>query len=504
MKYKFLLPLLLASSVLAFNACTDDDNEDVGASVQPAGDLLTTFSNKVDVATSSFLADSTLSKADYLYLGQYTDSHYGTTQCEFMSQFDARLGGLSVPLTSVSTNTRTSGIYYSLLTQIDSAYGDITEITDASDIVVDSAFYRISFDSDFMGDSTALQAINVYALTGVLPTNARHYTNTNPDDYCDKKTLLGSLAYQVAGKYYAADSTRILQVPIDLDYAAKVLDVYKSDSKIKTQSQFNQEFPGIYVAHSFNEGAIIKLLTSGLVVYYHFQGKIHTSYNGEDTVVDSRTLGKKNPLVASILISCNKSVERVNIFKHPNASALTSLANSTEFTHVMSPLGLYTKVDIDYQSIYDSIEAKAGSDLSRISINSASLKLTSSPITWSTKLAKAGNTYMLLINRDSIGDFFYYNKTPDGLYSFIAMRDTSNNAYAFDLSRAIQMKLRNPDQYEKVLDNLVVLPITITSSSSSYYYHQQFFPTGTRLYRSSAADVKLRPSIDLVYTRREE
>lgn len=507
MKFKFILPL--AFLFLGINACTDDE-EGVGASVQPAGDLLSAYSNRIDVSTNSILVDSVLYKADFLYLGQYTDTYLGTTQCEFISQFDARVGGISIPDTSLYSYTNKLGVNQKWLYQMDPNYGYITEITNPREVEIDSAFFLIRFDGDVIGDTNALQAIDVYALNATLPTYGRHYSNVNPADYCDKSRRIGSLAYQTANrmmkKYSSSDDKevpRILEVPVDLDFAKEVAGAYMKNSGITNQRQFNDKFPGIYVAHSFNEGAIIKINTCFLRLYYHFQGDIHTSYQGRDTVIDSRSLGRANPLVKSVSIACDKSVERVNVFKHPNNSSLKTLINSSEFTYASSPASLYTQVDIDYKAICDSIKEKAGSDFSKLAVNSALLKLKAANLNWSTKLKKTPNQYMLLINRDSIANFFYWNKTPDGMYSFSASLDTSDYSFSFDLSHAVQMRLKERKGSENMLENMVVVPLYVTSSSERYYYHQQLWPTMSRFYKNTATEAKLRPCIDLVYTRRE-
>lgn len=518
MKFKYILPLSLFA--LSFSACTDDE-EGLGASVQPAGDLLSAFSNRIDVTSKSILVDSVLYKADYLYLGQYTDTYFGTTQCDFISQIDARLNGIFVPDTTLYNNSNDTtafidpnklGIKVTSLSQIDPNYGRITAITDPTDVKIDSAYFLIRFDGDdgVIGDTNALQAIDVYALNSSLPTYQKHFSNINPADYCDKSMKLGSLAYQTANRKMTKYSSkgdkevpRILEVPIDLDYAQNILSAYMKDSGIKYQSQFNEKFPGLYVAHSFNEGAIVRITTCFLRLYYHYQGKIHTTYNGNDTIVDSKSLGRANPLVKSISIACDKSVERVNVFNHPNKSSLQTLASSSDFTYVSSPSGLYTAVDVDYSVIKDSILKNSGTDASKISVNSALLKMKAANLNWPTKLKKTPNQYMMLINRDSIADFFYWNKTPDGLFSFSASLDTSDYSYSFDLSRAVQCRLRDAKNADEMLKNLVVIPVYVTSSGERYYYHQQLWPTGARFYKSSSTEEKFRPCIDLVYTRRE-
>lgn len=515
MKYRYLLSLLIAAATMGLFACSDDnDGQDVGASVQPAGDQLSTFSNKVGVATSSLLVDSVLSKNDYLYLGQYSDPQFGAIQCEYMSQFDARLDGISLPDATLidsfqMVNKTKNGIYDGILKQADPNYGLITAISEVGEVKVDSAFFILRFDADVMGDTTALQAIDLYALSGLLPANARHYSNINPAEYCDKKLLLGSLAYQIAGKYSekyadALETPRLLEVPFDKDYANEIAQAYVKGSAIKYQSDFNKKFPGVYVAHSFNEGGVIKVITSYLLFYYHFDANIHTTYEGRDTVIDSRKLGKMNPLVRSLTLGCNKSVERVNLFNHPDKAVLKGFLSDKEFTYGTSPAGLCTKVEIDFQAIRDSIVEKAGYDSTKISVNSAALSIKAKDLNWATAYSKKPGNYMLLIDRDSVENFFYYNLIPDGVTSMRAVYDTLDG-YQFDLARAVQLRIKNPEKNKHLLQNMVMMPVVMTRSSETgtYFYHQQFWPTATRLYRHTASDEKLRPSIDLVFTKRE-
>ena len=496
--FRSVCVLLAIPFAVTFSSCKDDDGDDVGYNIQPQGDLLTTYSNGVFVNTSSVLTDSVLSKTDYLFLGQYTDSHFGSTQAEFIAQMDARIGGISLPDTSVvSKSSSISGILNTLMTSLDSKYGDITEITNPSDLQLDSAFYYIGYEDEFIGDSLSIQAIDVYALDNEMTRFAKYYTNAKYSDYCKKQTLLGSLAYQVAGK-------RVIKVPIDMDYAQSLADVYTGKSDIKSQADFNSKFKGVYVSHSFNEGAVIKVSVAGVIVYYHYNADIHTTYDGRDTVVNTKSLSV-NPLSTSFFLSSNKSVERINLISHPDVSALQSLVGGHDFTYSTSPAGLYTKVEIPFQQIRDSVMAKCD-DSSKVAFNAVNLKLYTKSIDWSTKLDKDPSTYMLLINRDSIHDFFYSDEYPDYLNSFSAKWDSTCSCYNFDISTAVQAKLTKNQSgaYDHLLENLVVLPITVTSSDdSNYYYYQQLWLTSARFYGDESSTVDMRPRIDVVYTRRE-
>lgn len=60
--------LWMVIPLTALLSCEDD--EGVGSSIQPSEDVLSTYSNKVDVVTSSVLTDSVLSRYDYFILGR--------------------------------------------------------------------------------------------------------------------------------------------------------------------------------------------------------------------------------------------------------------------------------------------------------------------------------------------------------------------------------------------------------------------------------------------------
>lgn len=491
-KSLFFLSLLVLS--VGFVSCEDDTDEDVGSSIQPKGDQLHTYSNMVSVSSSSMLVDSALSKSDYIYLGQYTDSKFGVVQDEFLTQLDARIGGFTLPDTSVATSSSSSsGIYYNLMNDIDSLYGSISSITEPENFTVDSVFFYLSYEDDFLGDSTALQALSVYSLNNSLPKQNKCFTNLNPTTFCSKDTLLGTLAYQVKNK-------RVLKVPLDLNYGKRLANVYLGNSSITSQAKFNNEFKGLYVSHSFNEGAIIKVSVAGVMVYYHYDANIHTTYNGNDTIVNTKKLSV-NPLATSFFLSANKSVSRVNVMRHGDKSNLKSMAGNTEYTYTFTPSGIYTAVDIPFDSFIDSVRSKSSVD-SLISFNSVQLKLFTKNLDWSTKLSKSPNSYMLLISKDSVVNFFYNNSTPDKIHSFYAPFDTTNNCYSFDISKAAQLKFTGKDS--SLLRNMVVVPIYLSNSDDVYYYNQQLWPTAVQLYSSSVSDLKLRPRLDVIYTKREE
>ncbi len=489
---KVLRFVFLFLSVLPFAGCKDDDG--VGVSVQPDEDVLHTCSNRVNVATESVLSDSVLSKYDYFLLGRYRDERFGETTAEFVTQLDARIGGVSVPDTTiVSSSSASSGILKTLLTSIDSLYGDITAINNPSEPVLDSVQFYLQYSSDFFGDSVSLQAVSVYELNNSL-TERRTFTTEKAEKYCDKSLPLGSLSYQVQNR-------RSLAIPLSMDFGKRLMSVYANGSTIKNQSQFNELFKGIYVSHSFNQGAVVQVTVAGVQLFYHYDADITTSYDGEIVTVKASEVKSAdgsvlNPLVASVFLSANKSVKRVNIVQQDDLHALVPTLNKSGNTYTYTPAGLYTAVNIDFAAMMDSIRMTG--DTSKVMFNSAKLILHRNNLDWNTSLKSS--TFLLLIGKDEVTDFFYNNGQPDGVSSFVTSIDTSKNTYTFNITAPLQNKMRGG--VSTFSDDLVLVPVIRQSESDNYYYRQQLWLTATSFYSATAEKDSLRPRLDIVYTRR--
>jgi hypothetical protein len=502
MKLKSVFFILL--SVFLLTGC--EDNEEVGAIIQPSGDRLTTNSNMVDVLTSTVLSNAVLSKYDDLILGEYTDSKFGTIQAEFMSQIDARIKGLRIPETNVvSPSSSTLGIRSDLLKNFDSKYGDIKSITSTRNLTVDSVVYLIQYGNDFFGDSTALQAVNIYALNKTLNSDSeKYFTNTEIAEFSKKDTLLGYAPYQI-------QNSRQIRVPLDIEFGKRLAKVYQGETAITTQAQFNDFFKGVYVSHSFNQGGIIKVEVSGILLYYSYEADIQTTYEGKDTIIDSKELknpdgSRFNPLVSSIFLSANNAVDRVILINRQSDEDFTSLLEETDVTYTYTPTGLYTNVQIPFSAMIDSIKAKQENEevdvdfSKKVFFNSAKLKIYTKELNWDTKLKKTPNSHILLIPRDSIVPFFYENRIPDEKYSFLGNYNETTKSYTFDLTKALQKKLAD----EVVLsENMVLVPIVVNQTDNIYYYTQELWITATMLHGKNSPDVEKRPRIDMIYTQRK-
>lgn len=488
------------AALLSLASCKDDGQ--VGSVIQPEEDLLHAYSGMANLPSASIKVDSTLSKAERFYLGEYSDPVFGTTKVEFMSQIDSRIDGLLFPNTTVVTaKSSTSGILDSLLQGWNSKYGKIVSIDSPTNVVVDSAFFEMNYSSTFFGDSTTLQAVKVYALNADLDKSKLFYTDTKVADYCNKDTLLGSASYQI-------QNSRRIRIPISSEYINRLLSVY-SNPNVTTQEQFNKLFKGVYVSHSFNGGGIIDIISSGFHVFYKYDALVKTTYDGRDTIVNTAKIKNSNGEKMSILatdlfLSANKSVARINVVEHEDLDDRYDALKDDEFTYIFAPAGIYTTVDVLTKTVKDSIK-KNVSDLSKVMFNSARLKVWAKDLDWKTDLSKRSYPYLLLMRRDSVVPFFAKNKAPDGETAIIAGYDTVSCAYSFDVTKAMQMEIKGNTTID---GEMVIVPVNrgigdVTYNSYVYTYNQVFTTSAARLYGDDAEDVSKRPRIDFVYTKRE-
>jgi hypothetical protein len=499
MKFKTIFFILL--SVFLLTNC--EDNDQIGAIIQPDEDRLTTNSNRVDVFTSTILTDSVLSRSNYLLLGEYTDSKFGTVQTEFMSQIDSRIKGLRIPGTNVvSPSSSTLGIRSDLLTAFDSKYGNIESINSPRNLVVDSVIYLIQYGDTFFGDSTALQAVSIYALNKTLNSSSeKYFTNTDITEFCQKDTLLGYAPYQI-------QNSRQIRVPLNIELGKRLAKVYQGETSIKTQSEFNEFFKGVYVSHSFNKGGIIKIDVSGILLYYSYEADIKTTYEGRDTLVNSAELknpdgSRFNPLVSSIFLSTNNAVDRIILVNHELKSDIASTLMDNKFTYTFTPTGLYTNVQIPFSTMVDSVKQEESEEVnfSKVFFNSAKLKLYTQDLDWNTKLSKTPNNYMVLIPRDSIVPFFYGNKIPDNKHAFLGTYNSTDKCYTFDLTQAVQKKMT--EETSPLSENMVLVPVEVKQIDNVNYYLQELWVTATMLHGKDSPDIEKRPRIDMIYTRRK-
>ncbi|MBO5828219.1 MAG: DUF4270 domain-containing protein [Paludibacteraceae bacterium] len=472
--------------------CSDEDG--VGSIIQPEEDFLHSYSNGLEVGTSTIKSDSVLSKSESLLLGRYVDAKFGEIKAEFLTQLDARLGGgIVLPDTTVvAANSGMSGILNSMLQSVDEKFGLIKSVYSPSNLTVDSVVYIIQYGSDFMGDSTSLQALSVYELTKEL-TNQHYYTDVDVSEYCDKSNLLGATSFQV--KNY-----REIRIPLKVELGEKLVSIYNTSSDIKTQEDFNSFFKGVYVSHSFNRGTILNVLVSGVLVYYSFDAIISTSYDGRDTVLTSSQIEDRysiNPLVSSVFLSANKAVQRVNAIQHSDLESVYEDLQVDTLTYVFTPSGFYTAVSIPFKSMMDSIRLNA-EDTSKVMFNSVKLRFYYAKKYWDTDLLQSAN--MLLIDKKEVESFFYENKQPDGITSFVSSMDTTAKAYIFNITAATQEKIFGGGAYG---DDLVLVPVVKTAVNGNIYYRQQLWLTTALLYGDNVLNKEKRPRLDMVYTKRE-
>lgn len=487
--YKLPIYVLCLLGIL-MNSC--DEDSVVGVSIQPEEDLLQAYNSHITISTNTIVTDSILSKADYLLFGRFSDNLFGEVSAEYMTQLDARIGGIILPDTTiVDNNSATTGILNTLLSDIDSKYGKIKSVKNVRNFKIDSTQYIIRYDDDFWGDSTALQAVQVYELNQGLDAE-KYYTNVKPSEFCDESILLGEANYQIK-------NSREINIPLSEEFGNRIAGFYM-EKKGASQKDFNDFFKGVYVKHAFNEGTILKVTVSGILIYYHYDADLVTTVEGRDTVVTTESLlatHKVNPLVTSFFLSGNKSVKRANAIQHEDWAETVQRLQSKdgENTFTYTPAGVYTEVSIPFEEIMDSVKLHA-TDTTKVKFNSVRLVLHRQAM--NNKYAYSGQ--LLLIEKDSLENFFFNNCMPDGITSFTCSLDSKNDLYAFNLTKPIQNRLNG--EGKTFPNKMVIVPVERQTVNSIYYYKQQLWMTSTSLYGNEASE-KMKPCVDVIYTKRQ-
>ncbi|MCR5498692.1 MAG: DUF4270 domain-containing protein [Paludibacteraceae bacterium] len=486
--YKLPLYAMCLTGIL-MSSCEDDNA--VGLSIQPEEDLLSVYHNHINLKTQSSISDSVLSKADYLLFGRYSDNLFGEIQAEYMTQLDARAGGIILPDTTVvSYSSATTGILNTILEDLDSKFGEIKKVSKARNFTIDSTIYLMQYSSGFWGDSTALQSVQVYELNKEMD-QTKYYTNVSIQEYCDESLLLGETNYQI-------QNSREIRVPISNEFGERISSYYR-EGKVSSQKEFNEYFKGVYVKHAFNEGTVLKVDVSGILIYYHYDADIQTTINGKDTTITSEKILKEygtNPLVTSYFLSGNKSVKRANAVQHEDwENAVKEIQKKDSIqTYIYTPVGMYTEVEVPIEAIMDSVK-KNVSDTNKVMFNSIRLVFHRKEI--ENKYLYSGQ--LLLIEKDSMENFFYNNKSPDGLSSFTSSIDSKTDVYAFNITRPTQNKISQSGKTYSI--KMALVPVERTLAGDNYSYKQQLWMTSTALYGSAAPD-SLKPCVDIIYTKR--
>lgn len=445
MKIKTLLIQAIAILTIALAACDDDLNQ-IGNSIQPDGDKIFIGTDTVYVTakTVSF-KDSIYSRTVFGLLGEYIDPVFGKVKSDYMSEFYC------------PENIKFEDGTFS----------------------IDSIFLKTYFKS-FIGDSVAPIGLSVYGIKN--PLKAFFFTSVDPEKYIGKDPILyGQKIFSIQDlpdTIRNSDRYKYINTKLDMELAYNFYNEWKTNpSTFKNQEDFNQFFKGLYVTTNFGSGSLIGTHSTEMVI--HYRNFVKNAANTADSVVFSTF---KLPITNEVI--------QMNQIKNDIPEELYD-HNETK-TYLKTPAGVYTEITIPLKSIVEKGDKEYGKDHT---INAANFKM----IGFTEEEEKSGlgrATSLLLINKDSLTNFFYNKKKPDNKTSFVITR-SSTNSYDFgNISTIINHYADHYRDKGEIPDlNYLIIPVstsytTVSNQNVLTGVYNQMYPTST-IFRTDPENMKM-------------
>ncbi|MDR1883131.1 MAG: DUF4270 domain-containing protein [Prevotella sp.] len=461
MKIKTLLIPAIALFSMAFVAC-DDDLNSLGSSIQPGGDDIFVGSDTLTIkAVTRSFGDSVYIHTVHGLLGEYTDPVFGKIKSDYLCEFYC-------------------------------AENITFKNPDKKTVDIDSVRLNTEF-SYFTGDTVSPMGLSVYEVT--KPLKAFFFTSVNPGDYCDMKKVLGQSIFSiqdVPDTIIGSTIIRSISTSLDLELGKRFYKEWidSNGATFKNSSALREFFKGIYVTTTFGSGSLINVDYTGLDIYYTYRTR-----NTENTA-DSAVTGIFRLPVTSEVIQMN------HVKNTPPADMLAA----TGKTYMNTPAGLYTEVTIPLNDIVNAAVEGAGKNAV---INAADFKMKGfTEEEEKSGLSRPAN--LLLINKDSLPNFFFNKLSHDNITSFVISRNTTTNSYDFgNLASIVNYYAKY--YREKGVDPLpdlkyLIIPVAVTytqtTNSSGYTVnviteiYNQLFPASAIL-RTDPANMKM----SVIYSR---
>jgi hypothetical protein len=449
MMRKMLLTGIVTSLMFTISSC-DEDTAGIGKSLTSNVDLFAIVPDTFDVTSRSIAVDAVLSQSIYSYLGRIKDpetSAYITS--DYMTQF-------------ATLENAVDSIFY--------PKEDVVSIKDG-EVVADSCALSIILNN-FTGDSLATMKMTMYELDRPIEEGKLYYTDFDPEaeGYIRADGLQHNIVYSVTDMQQndsvrnANKSNLSVRVLLDMPYKDKNNKVYDNYGTylMRTYYEHPEYFknsytftknvcPGFYFKTTDGVGVMAEISTTRLAVYYRFM---------KDNVLY---------LDNSVFYSTEEVLQTTHISNDKNR--IEEMAKETEWTYLKTPAGIYTEVTLPVDEI------KMGHENDTITSAKVIFHKMNDKTELAGELLKDPST-LLMVERDSVINFFERHKLPDNVTSYLANLSTSYNSYTFgNISALINyMYLKKKEGGANYTiehpnwNKVVLIPVKTTTTTSTSYY----------------------------------
>lgn len=442
----FKISLLLAFTALIMSSC-DDDYQDVGSGMFPDEDNIFMSADYINLeARTVSIGNKTFVRSSSVMLGSLIDSVFGRIKADYMGQFF---------LSNPSFSYGHKGI---------------------NDISIDSVRMHMLYTAgSFLGDPKSSTGVSIYELNSQLTPD--FYIDVKPENYCDKSILWGQRIF-TEDELDPIESglARLIEIEIDTKVGQRIFDKWaqdtlsgKKETVLYNTDTFKNFIKGIYVTSTFNDKSLIKFpdANSAIAMNIYYSYHIKTKDEKSDSLVHRYM---PLPLGAEALV--------LNSVETPDFNSLEISKNTEkDRTYIQALSGIVAEITIPLKEIKEKGKEKTKTD--EFALNSALLNFVGMTEAEDKLMLKDKPSSLLFINADSIDNYFYEGKKPDGQYSLLISRQASNNSYYFNSALNFSSSVKNianiinnylnKDEEEQVDEvKYLLIPISVTSTSDNY------------------------------------
>ena len=267
-----------------------------------------------------------------------------------------------------------------------------------------------------------------------------------------------------------------MPVKFGQDYLDKILN-----GELTTVDEFLNYFPGTYITTTFGTGSMLPIDMAAIKLYYS---------EITSTLIDSNGNDSTGIVANAAVFTVTKEVIQLNKFESKNPAFLTE--DSPDKTYLKTPAGVYTELTIPIKEIVKAIGKKKFNSVS-FSLKAYpkdewtySLPFPGVPVTSSYTTSSGYQPKLLLIQPDSVANFFEMKKVADGQTTFTTQFNSSTYTYFSEVNIAnlIQNAINKAPDQDLKLWVIPVLTTWFSQSTSSGYSVSVDYMTSNYLYPS--------------------
>ena len=441
--------LWVIACVAALITSCDDNTLQLGYSIVPSVDEVIVGTGTFKVTSKTVVVDSVVAQNGYGYLGRMRDRETNAyVTADFLSQFNV-IEGMTFdnPDSIVSRDSE-------------------------GNIVSDTSFVSL-FIGDYYGDSLNQMQLTCYELAKPLEEDRAYYSNFDIEhsgfirpqsEGGIEKTVTWSVSNMLESDTIRSEKYgKTIFIPLSCEYTARDGKKYKNYSSYVFRMAFEHpeyfknayEFihnvcPGFYFKTTNSIGTMAQIMLSQLMMSYKYKitddsvsNRYVTLYGTEEVMQLSKVENDKN--------------------------VLNKLLEDKTCTYIKTPAGLFTELSLPIDEIFSGHE--------RDSINTAEITLQRINNENKDKYALKAPSKLLLVETDSIRQYFEFGSVSDGERSYISDNNDRYNTYSFNnISELITALYSNkqqgiasdPDWVAKHpnWNKVTLIPVEVTTNSS--------------------------------------